>query len=183
MTVQWAMICMTPGTDCPEPSGTLTFANGQISATISVQIPPQAQPGQRFWHFVLSNPTGGATLADVGGNVWVEANDPSVNWIKSEAWVLPGNPVSLFLVRGGNLSQAVSVTWYEAGSGIDGVCVNQIKQAHAVTTVIPAGSATVGLGGNVPTLYTAPAGCSWQMTILSSSAPIGRVPTCLVTVQ
>jgi hypothetical protein len=119
----------------------------------------------------------------MGGNVWVAANDPSVNWLRSEVWVVPGNPVSLWLVRGGDLSQTVSVTWYEAGTGIDGVCVNQIKQTHARTTVIPAGTAAVGLGNSVTTLYTAPAGCSWQMAILSSSVPTGRLPTCEVIVQ
>ena len=184
VTVDWAMICQTPGADCPEPSGTLIFTNGQTEAMISVTIPPQSQSGQRFWHFKLSNPTGGATLADVGGNVWVEATDATVNWLRSPAYVVAGNPVSLWLVRGGDLSQDVSVTWYEAGTGIDGVCVDQqIKKANAATTVIPAGTDAVGLGSTVRTLYSAPSGCTFTMTILSSSLPTGRLPTCVVIVQ
>jgi hypothetical protein len=183
VTVDWAMTCLTPGADCPEPSGTLTFTNGQTEAMISVTIPPQSQSGQRYWHFKLSNPTGGATLADTGGNVWVEANDATVNWIRSQVYVLAGNPAALWLVRGGDLSQDVSVTWYEAGTGIDGVCVNQIRQPNAVTTVIPAGTEAVGLGNAVMTLYSAPSGCSFTMTILRSSMPTGRLPTCVVTVQ
>src|SRR5204863_4061600 len=85
----------TAGADFTPKSGTLTFADGETTKTINVPIVQdtvfEGFSGETF-NFVLSNPTGGATLgAPSTAIVTISDDDPAPQISIADTQVLEGN--------------------------------------------------------------------------------------------
>lgn len=83
----------TAGADYQAASGTLTFAAGQATATVAVTILGDAQPeADETFVLNLSNPTGGAALADAQGQATILNDDGQAPTVSiDDVSVLEGN--------------------------------------------------------------------------------------------
>jgi hypothetical protein len=180
VTADWHATCVTPGADCPNASGTFVFADGQNEALASFTAPAQSLPGNRYWHFTLSNPTGGVRLDDTGGNIEMWANDSSLNWLVPTFPATRGNSVGMWVTRGGDLSyDQVVYFWVDDPSGS---CVNTdgLRHGQTANVTIPAGQTAKSLGGWVKVYPGAPVGCTAVLHFADGTVT-GRTPTCVVT--
>ena len=82
ITVAWTAVSGTAmaGTDFKAASGTIKFAAGATTATISISILGDRTPeSMETFTIVLSNPTGGATLGQATATVTIVDNDGQLN--------------------------------------------------------------------------------------------------------
>jgi hypothetical protein len=83
----------TPGLDYAATSGTLTFADGEVSKTITIPIFDDNlyEPSERI-NLTLSHPTGGATLDFISSNlIYILDNEPQTKISISDGSVIEGN--------------------------------------------------------------------------------------------
>ena len=182
VTADWSATCLTPGADCPNTSGTFVFADGQNEVAASFTAPAQSLPGHRYWHFAISNPTGGLRLDDIGGNLQIIANDTSINWYRPTYPATRGNGAAVWMTRGGDVSYDETVYfWVEDPSG---ACVNTdgVRQSQSAHVTIGAGQWAVSLTNWVQVYQNAPLGCT-AILHFAAGTVTGRTPTCVLTAQ
>jgi hypothetical protein len=97
----------TSGSDYAYTSGTLTFAPGQTTATVSVPVYGDTlnEPNETF-SLVLNNPTGGAYLVRSSGLATIVNDDPVPSITVADASVTEGNSGTTALTFTVTLSQA-----------------------------------------------------------------------------
>lgn len=105
------------GSDFTPTSGTLSFAAGQSSATISVPtIDDTVVESSETLGVTLSAPTGGATLGTASATGTISDNDgaSATYLVISDASGLEGFNLSFTVTRSGNISGTTSVTYATA---------------------------------------------------------------------
>ena len=134
------------------PSGTVSFAAGQTSQTITVEVAPNTVTGAaQGFTVTLGNPASGTTIttASASGSILPE---PCNLAIAAAAAVLAdgttGNTAFTFTVtRGGNTGVAASAAWTVAGSG-----GNPASAADFAGGVLPSGTVSFAAGQTSQTI-------------------------------
>ncbi len=106
-------------------TGTVSFADGQISQTITLVIAGDtvSEPNEAFT-MTLSAPTGGATIATASGTGTITNDDAAPGTLSiANSSVIEGNsgttPISFTVTRAGGSDGAVSATWTASfGAGV-----------------------------------------------------------------
>jgi parallel beta-helix repeat protein len=110
------------GSDYTAKSGTLTFANGETSKSISVSVLDDAvYEGAEKFSVVLSNPTGGAILgAASAAEITINDNETPPSISGSDIRVTEGNsgttPAAFTLTLSAASPTPVTVDWYTSSS-------------------------------------------------------------------
>jgi hypothetical protein len=186
-SVHWHAACLTPGADCPDGDGDVSFGATQHDATLLFPVPAQSAPGHRYWHYTLSNPTNGAT-AEAGGNMIVNANDSSVNWLLPETTGYPGGGAYLQLRRGGALADTINGKWCLATGGTLTGSDLDYGAGSALLCDSSSGGWPWSLGAGqdratwvLPLLSSAVSGHCGVLRFTGTAA--GRIPECRVCVR
>jgi hypothetical protein len=112
------------GTDYTNTSGTLSFADGQSTATFNVPLLDNAiGASSSSFGLILSNPTGGALLGGVASSNVTIANNLSVVGFAAPQYAVAENQgsVTITVTRTGNLSATGSVGYSTSdGTAVDG---------------------------------------------------------------
>ena len=113
------------GTDFTLTRGTLSFADGQTSATVSIPLLDNAlAPASSDFNFTLSNPTGGALLGtSLTTDVTITNSLSVVNFDAGQYSVAETDPgVTITVLRSGNLAGTGAVQYATAdGTALDGI--------------------------------------------------------------
>ncbi|HEY5908711.1 MAG TPA: Calx-beta domain-containing protein, partial [Vicinamibacteria bacterium] len=109
------------GADFTGTTGTFSFAAGELSKTVIVPILPDGLvEGPESFRFVLSNPTGGATLGvrRVATATIVDDETASTFQFAASRYVVrEGGPLTVTVSRAGPADTAASVTYAAVGGG------------------------------------------------------------------
>lgn len=173
----------TSGTDFTAASGTVSFAAGQTSATISVAtIDDTAVESTETMSVTLSSPTGGAVLGTATATGTINDNDTALaNLAIGNASVTEGGAFAFTVTRSGTTTNAVSASYvtasgtatsgsdFTAGSGTVSFAANQttatisvptiddtaIESAETMTVVLssPSGGAAITTATGTGTIY------------------------------
>ncbi|MGG5809358.1 Calx-beta domain-containing protein [Falsiroseomonas sp. CW058] len=136
------------------PGGTVAFAAGQASATITVELAADAvlEPDEGFT-VTLSDPAG-ATLGTASAAATIRNDDAVLSIASPAAPVTEGNtgstPVTFTVTRGGDLSGAASAAWAVTGGGA--------TAADFTGGVLPAGTVSFAAGQGSATITVNVAG-------------------------
>jgi hypothetical protein len=114
----------TDGTDFTAASGTLNFANGEVSKSVTIAINDDSLvEGPETFTFSLSNPTGGATLGAITtSTVTINDNDSAaVGTLQFSSGVYSvnenGATATISVTRTGGTAGAVSVSYATTSGG------------------------------------------------------------------
>lgn len=117
----------TAGSDYTTKSGTLTFAIGQTSQTISVAtIDDAASEASETVNVTLSGATGGATISDALGVGTIIDNDApppcgGISYTVNDASVVEGAPLVFTVTKSGTTSSSCTINYATAnGTAIAG---------------------------------------------------------------
>jgi hypothetical protein len=109
-----------PGADYVSQPGTLTFVDGQPSATVTVPIIDDASPEpDEAFSFTLAGPNGAVLGTPSSATVTILTNDAAavLSFVDGGYWVNEGDEsVAVLLERSGDLTQRVGVS-FAAGAG------------------------------------------------------------------
>jgi Calx-beta domain/IPT/TIG domain len=116
-TVDWTATndTATAGIDFTPTSGTLSFADGEISREIVVQLPEDSDyEGQETFKVRLSNATGGATAQDNITLAWIADNDPPPVLFAAQTPVIEGDSGQKQVVVAIGMSKpaGLPLTWH-----------------------------------------------------------------------
>jgi len=158
-TVDWAVTGLVPdaadGADFAGgalPGGTATFAAGETSKTITVDVQgdtdPEADEGFRV---TLSNATAGVQISSTTADGTIQNDDTTVFVAVNPASVLENSTDNLVytFTRNGSFTDSLSVSFTTAGTSSDdddytvgGTGVSYTPASDSGTVTIPAGSAS-----------------------------------------
>lgn len=164
------------------PSGSLTFADGESSKTITVLVngDTQVENNENF-QIVLGNPVGAQIQTGTASSTIVN-DDASISIAATDASKAEGNSgttvFTFTITRSGSLEQAKTVDWNVVGSGLNPVDGNdfQFGVLPSGSLLLPAGQSTVTLTVNVrgDLLAEANEGFTVQLSNPSSGLVIGQ---------
>jgi len=127
----------TAGVDYTAASGTLTFADGEIVKTFTVNITPDSLvEGNETFGLILTNVTGGATLGVSNAVVTILDNDSQIAFQGAPYSTSETNAsFSVTLVRAGGTNGSVSVQFstVEQVVTVNGAADLILRAAHGVT--------------------------------------------------
>lgn len=142
------------------PSGTVSFAAGETSKTITVEVQGDDMvEGNESFTVTLSAPSDGAVLAAAAANGSILNDDALISMVAlpNGAPVAEGNAGgtarSFTVLRSGDVSGTASVAWAVTGSG-----VNAADAADFVGGVLPTGILTFAAGETSRTITVQVAG-------------------------
>ncbi len=167
------------------PSGTVTFAAGQASATITVAVAGDAVvEADEGFGVVLSAPTGGATLGLTSAGGVIRNDDSSLSVAalaadRAEGSISGTRPITgaqtdftFEVTRGGDLSAAQGATWTVAGAG-----AGPADAADFVGGALPSGTVAFAPGEATATIVVSVGGDEVlerdEGFVLALSAPTG----------
>ena len=141
------------------PSGTLTFASGETSKTISIDIVGDnvVEPDENFT-VTLSNPSSSTSIATVSAISTISNDDASLSIAaNSLSSAYEGNagttPLTFTVSRTGYLSQTSRATWSVTGSG-----TNPANSTDFIGNVMPTGTVDFASGESTKTITVNVAG-------------------------
>lgn len=139
----------TSGSDFTAGSGTVNFAAGQTTATVTVAtIDDTAVESAETMSVTLSSPSSGATITTATGTGTINDNDTApANLAIGNASVTEGGSLTFTVTRSGNTASAVSASYatasgsatsgsdFTAESGTVSFAVNQTTATITVATI------------------------------------------------
>jgi Tol biopolymer transport system component len=140
------------------PAGTLTFAAGETTKQIIVNVQgDQTVEADEGFVVRLSNPSGLATITTATAEGTIRNDDARLAIAATDAVKAEGNsgttPFTFTATRVGDLSVAHSATWAVTGSG-----ANPAEAADFVGGALPSGTVTFAAGDRVRTITVNVAG-------------------------
>jgi hypothetical protein len=138
------------------PTGTIGFASGQTSRTITINVSGDRDlEGDETFRVTLSNPSGGATIADATAIGTIRNDDvgdtPSLAIVAADAIRDEGDsgatPFTFTIVRGGQTSVATSVQYVVSG-GLD----NPADVSDFSGNMFPSGTVSFAAGQTSQTI-------------------------------
>ncbi|CAA7619034.1 Calx-beta domain-containing protein [Magnetospirillum sp. SS-4] len=141
------------------PSGTVTFAAGETTATVTVSVSGDSQiEGQEGFRISLLSPSSNSTILASTAIGTIQQDDSTIaihalDAVKVEgATAATGNAHSFVITRGGNLAQSVQVSWAVQGTGD-----NPVNAADFGGT-LPSGTVSFAVGETSKTISFTPSG-------------------------
>jgi Tryptophan-rich Synechocystis species C-terminal domain/Calx-beta domain len=143
------------------PSGTVSFAAGETSKTITVNVAGDTvvEPDEGFT-VTLSNPTTGATIGTASAGGTIRNDDTSLASLSITALSADkaegqsgSTPFTFTVTRGGNTSIASSASWAVTGSGANAASASDFAGA-----VLPSGTVSFAAGETSKTITVNVAG-------------------------
>ncbi|MGD9881882.1 MAG: DUF4214 domain-containing protein, partial [Reyranella sp.] len=128
------------------PGGTLSFAIGETTKTITVGVQGDTTiESSEGFAVTLANPSAGLTIATATASGTIQTDDASVSIAATAASKTEGNSgttaFTFTVTRSGDTSAAQSVGWSVAGSG-----TNAANAADFTVGVLPSGGVTFAAG-------------------------------------
>ncbi len=158
-TVAWATFGALPNTAGPSdfiggivPSGTLSFAAGVVSQTLTVNVQGDTalEPDELFM-VALRQPGGGATLATATALGKIVNDETSFGIVATDASKPEGNsgatPFTFTVTRGGNVGGTHLVSWQ-----VSGLAPNTAGASDFVGGAAPGGTLTFAVGETSKTI-------------------------------
>jgi len=141
------------------PSGTLTFADGEASKTITLSVAGDTSvESDETLVVTLSSASTGATITTATAQTVVTNDDASVAIVALVADSPEGNsglvPFTFQVTRTGFLTQSSTVSWAVTGTGANPAAVADFSTADALGTNggLPSGTVTFDSGETVKTI-------------------------------
>ncbi|MFO1159840.1 MAG: nidogen-like domain-containing protein [Reyranellaceae bacterium] len=159
------------------PSGTVTFAIGETTKTIAVNVQGDTTvESSEAFIVTLANPSTGLTIATGSATGTIQNDDSSVSIAATDATKNEGNSgttaLTFTVTRAGETSAAQSVGWSVAGSG-----AAPASAADFVGNALPSGTVTFAVGETTKTIVvnvqgdtTAESNEGFAVTLANASA-------------
>ena len=144
------------------PSGTVSFAAGQTTQTITVQVAGDSDvEANESFTLALSNASVGSSLDPTTATGTIVNDDASLSVAATSASMLEGNtgntPFTFTVTRTGYVTQASTVSWSVTGSG-----TNQATADDFAVKALPSGTLSFGVGESSKTITIDVAGDNGQ---------------------
>ncbi|MDO8973127.1 Calx-beta domain-containing protein [Reyranella sp.] len=125
------------------PSGTLTFAAGETSKVITVNVVGEALlEADEGFTVTLSNPSAGATIGTAAANATIRNDDASLSIAATVADTAEGQsgttPFTFTVTRSGDLASTSTADWSVSGAAVNG--------ADFAGGILPAGTVSFAAG-------------------------------------